>query len=258
METQDLLTERKGEELWITINRPNARNAINWNVRRGLLASLEDAAKDAEVRVVVIAGNETAFCAGGDIKEMGVSAEDSANKLDYASKIIQLIASMPKPVVAAVQGHIAGAGIGLALACDLVYASTSMVFSPSFADRGLGPDMSTSYWLTQNLGIARTKQMLLKPAPLNAEQVLELGLITELFDAESFDESVRVRVAELAQGPTIAYGHIKRLVLGASSSTLAELLDAEAAAQVELATTEDHLNAIASFAAKLPATFTGR
>jgi len=256
--TEDLLVERQGGELWVTINRPRARNAINWNVRRALLAAMEHAAADPEIRVVVLAGHEVAFCAGGDIKEMGNGPEDSAAKLDYASKIIQLIATMPKPVVAAVQGHIAGAGIGLALACDLVYVSSNLVFSPSFALRGLGPDMSTSYWLTQSLGVARAKQLLLTAPTLNAEQFDALGLAAEVFDAAGFDAAVRDRVASLADGPTIAYGYIKKLALDAAGNSLAEQLDAEAESQAVLAATEDHRHAIASFAEKRPAVFAGR
>lgn len=257
-ETEDLLVHRDGGELWLQLNRPHARNAINWNIRRALHRHLLEAEADPEVRTVVIAGSEVAFCSGGDIKEMGNGPEDSAAKLVLASEIVQCIARMPKPVVALVQGHVAGAGIGLALSCDLVYASRTAIFSPAFVQRGLGPDMSTSYWLTRALGIARAKQLLLTAPQLDAQEALNLGLVTEVFEPEDFEKESRARIAQFSGGPTIAIGEIKKLVNAAAESTLKEQLDLEAEAQAFLVNTEDHRAAIAAFKEKRAPQFTGR
>ncbi|MGK0741960.1 enoyl-CoA hydratase/isomerase family protein [Leucobacter sp. Z1108] len=257
-ETDDLLVHRDGGELWLRLNRPQARNAINWNIRRALHRHLLEAEADPRIRAVVIAGTEVAFCSGGDIKEMGNGPEDSAAKLALASEIVQCIARMPKPVIAAVQGHVAGAGIGLALSCDLVFASSSTVFSPAFVQRGLGPDMSTSYWLTRALGIARAKQLLLTARQLDASQALELGLVTEVIDEVDFDSVVRARVTQFSMGPTIAISQIKSLVNAAAESSLPEQLDLEAKAQGLLAATEDHRAALQAFSEKRNPSFQGR
>jgi len=257
-ENDDLLVQRDGDELWLRINRPQARNAINWNVRRALREHLFEAERDPAVRAVVIAGSEVAFCAGGDIKEMGRGWEDSKAKLDFASEIVQCIARMPKPVIAAVQGHVAGAGIGLALACDLVYASETAVISPAFVHRGISPDMSSSYWLTQALGVSRAKQILLTADRIGADRALALGLFTDVFAAESFDEELRSRVSRLSNGPTIAIAQIKRLVNAAAGNDLAGQLALEAEAQERIVETEDHHAAIAAFRDKRTPKFTGR
>lgn len=257
-DNNDLVVHRNGGELWLTINRPQARNAINWNVRRALLEQLNAAESDATIRAVVIAGTEVAFCSGGDIKEMGRGWEDSKAKLDFAGEIVQCIARMPKPVIAAVQGHVAGAGIGLALACDLIYASETAIISPAFVHRAISPDMSSSYWLTRALGVARAKQVLLGAHQINATQALELGLFAEVIAPERFDAEVQARVARLSQGPTVAIAQIKRLVNAAANNDLGEQLALETEAQELIVATEDHHVAIKAFAEKTVPVFVGR
>jgi 2-(1,2-epoxy-1,2-dihydrophenyl)acetyl-CoA isomerase len=247
-ETEDLLVQRDGGELWLRFNRPQARNAINWNIRRAL----------PRVRTVIIAGTEVAFCSGGDIKEMGRGWEDSKAKLEFASDIVQCIARMPKPVIAAVQGHVAGAGIGLALSCDLIYASETAVISPAFVHRGISPDMSSSYWLTRALGIAKAKQVLLNANQIGAEEALALGLFAEVLAADGFEEQLRARVGRLSNGPTVAIAQIKRLVNAAAGNDLAAQLALETEAQELVVATEDHHLAIQAFKEKRTPRFTGR
>ncbi len=257
-ENDDLLVQPDGDELWLRINRPQARNAINWNVRRALREHLLEAERDPAVRAVVIAGTEVAFCSGGDIKEMGRGWEDSKAKLDFAGEIVQCIARMPKPVIAAVQGHVAGAGIGLALACDLIYASETAVISPAFVHRGISPDMSSSYWLTKALGVSRAKQILLTANRIDAAQALELGLFTEVLAGENFEAELRSRVLRFSSGPTVAIAQIKRLVNAAGENDLAEQLALETEAQELIVATEDHHAAIRAFAEKRTPVFVGR
>ena len=155
-----LLTELRDGILRLTFNRPRARNAINWEVRRALLAQLDSASRDHAVRVVVLAGDEKAFCAGGDVKEMGNGSRDTSDKLVIAKSINTLIADMDKPVVAEVRGYASGAGFGLALACDILLADDTAVFQSSFIQRGLVPDMGTTYWLVRQVGLHRAKEII--------------------------------------------------------------------------------------------------
>lgn len=258
MDDNDLSVTRASGVLTLRLNRPRARNAMNWTIRRGLHEELAAAGDDPEIRVIVIRGDERAFSSGGDIGEMGRGAEDSAAKLTMSGEIVQRIAALPQPVIAAVQGHAAGAGIGLALACDLVYASSTALFSPSFVLRGLGPDMSGSYWLPRQVGLHRAKQILLSAAPITASEALALGLASEVWDADDYERLLDERVATFAAGPTLAYAAIKRLLNASLENTLTQQLDAERDEQSVVSTSADHLEALEAFAQKRRPRFSGR
>lgn len=258
MDDDDLLMTTEAGVLTLRLNRPRARNAMNWTIRRGLHAALASTADNPDVRVVVIRGDERAFSSGGDIGEMGRGAEDSAAKLTMSGEIVERISALPQPVVAAIRGHAAGAGIGLALACDLVYASSTALFSPSFALRGLGPDMSGSYWLPRHVGLSRAKNMLLTAAPVTASAALEMGLISEVWEDDEFEQRLAERVDGLAKGPTLAYAAIKRLLNASLDSTLSEQLALERDEQTAVSVSADHLEALEAFAQKRPPRFTGR
>ena len=231
---------------------------MNWNIRSQLKDELAAAAENPEVRVVVIRGDAKAFSAGGDITEMGGGPGEAAAKLKTSGEIIEIIAAMSQPVIAAVEGHAAGAGMSLAIACDLVYAAEGTLFTPSFVLRGLGPDMSGSYWLPRHIGLHRAKELLLTGAALDAREALALGLISDVWPLEEYEEKLRERVAMFAAGPTRAYGEIKRLLNTSLDHDLREQLDAESRGQTQLSQTEDHVEAISAFREKRSFSFSGR
>lgn len=252
-----LLEERAGGVVRLTFNRPHARNAIDWPVRHLLVDALERAAEPG-VRAVVIAGDATSFSAGADISELAVGSDDTADKLATARRTIELIASIPAPVIAAVQGHAAGAGFGIALACDLVLAAESAIFHPSFARIGISTDFGVSYWLPRIVGPQRAKGILFGGGSIPARRALELGLVSEVWPVDEFDARVEERVAALAEGPTLAFAAMKRLVNQSPERTMLEQLDAEIADQLNLVASADHGEGLTSFAERRPPRFEGR
>ena len=224
--------------LTLRLNRPAARNAINRQMRGELRSMLQDAAADPDTRVVVLAGDERAFCSGGDIKEMGGGAADSAAKLALAKQVVQLIADLPKPVVAAVRGHAAGAGFSLALACDFVVVDQTALFRSAFITRGLVPDMAGTYWLARQVGLYRAKDIALTGRPVTAQEAFDLGIAARLWSTPEFDEQLSRFSRSLADGPTLAFGLTKRLINRAFESDLGAALDAEALAQTIASSSE--------------------
>jgi 2-(1,2-epoxy-1,2-dihydrophenyl)acetyl-CoA isomerase len=252
-----LVTELDG--VWtLQFNRPRARNAFDWPVRHLLIDALTAATSDPNARLVVLRGDEAAFSAGGDVSEMSQGEPDTADKLAAGARIIELIADMPVPVIAAVQGHAAGAGFSIALACDLIYAADNAKFSPSFALIGLSTDLSASYWIPRALGIHRAKDLLIGGVPLNAEEARALGIVSAVWPLGDFEAALAERVATLAHGPTLAYRAIKRLVNGSLQRTLREHTLAEIEEQLRLVESHDHGEGLTAFSKRRPPQFLGR
>ena len=242
----------------LQFNRPHARNAFDWPVRHLLIDALTTAAKDPRTRVVVLRGDRAAFSAGGDVSEMSQGEPDTAEKLAAGARLIELIAEMPAPVVAAVQGHAAGAGFSIALACDLIYAADNAKFSPSFALIGLSTDLSASYWLPRAIGIHRTKELLIGGVPLTAEDALDLGIVSAVWPLAEFESRLSQRIESLAHGPTLAYGAIKRLVNDSLTRTLRAQTSAEIEEQLVLVDSRDHGEGLTAFSERRPPEFLGR
>jgi len=253
-----LLRTLESGTLWLTLNRPHAKNAIDWDLRRALLRAFEEDAAHPDVRAVVVRGAGRTFCAGGDIRQMGNGPDDTRAKLDVAAGIVSAMTRLPKPIVAGIEGAVAGAGLGLAFACDIVVSSDSARFHPSFVQRGLGPDMSSSFWLTRQLGLHAAKSLLMLGRPFTPEDARRWGLVTAVWDEASFDHELHDLASTLAGGPTVAYGHIKALIGNAAVSELMDQMRAESEAQLALAETEDHRESIAAFQAKRSVLFHGR
>jgi 2-(1,2-epoxy-1,2-dihydrophenyl)acetyl-CoA isomerase len=230
--TDPLLTRLDGGVLTLRLNRPESRNAINTVLRYQLRDALQSAAVDAEVRVVVLRGDRTAFCAGGDIKEMSGDPAVNTVKLGLAKQIVTSIADMAKPVVAVVQGHAAGAGFSLAVACDIIVADDNAKFHASFVGRGLVPDMGASYWLVRQLGLHRAKDLLLTGRSLTAREATELGLVTRYWPDGDFEERLGELISGLAAAAPAAIGLTKRMVNRALETDLSAALDTELAAQL--------------------------
>lgn len=253
-----LLTRSDAGVLWLTLNRPAVRNALNDELRALLLDALRAAASDPAVRAVVLAGAGAGFCSGADVSDLGVGAAGTAAMLERGREIVTALAELPKPVIAAVRGPAAGAGFSLALACDLIVADESAVFHPVFSKVGLAPDWAFTHWFVRTLGLHRAKDILLTGRALSAGEAQDLGLVARLWPAAEFDASLQDLATALAGGPTVALGVTKRLLNEAVETNLAGSLSAEAYAALYVTGTADHAEAVAAFGQRRPARFEGR
>ena len=241
---------RDGAVQTITLNRPDKLNAFTRGVHEELQAALE-AARDPAVRAVVITAGQdlTAFGEAGDVASM-LRATYHVNVL--------AIRSLEKPVIAAVNGVCAGAGLSLACACDIRVASDAAFFVPGFVGIGLIPDSGGTYFIQRLLGTPRAFEWMTSNRRLTAAEAHAWGLVSEVVEADSFVARVAERVAELAAAPTRAIALTKRLFDEAATSTLEEQLEREAQAQAEASQTDDFREGVAAFGEKREARFTGR
>jgi 2-(1,2-epoxy-1,2-dihydrophenyl)acetyl-CoA isomerase len=253
-----LLVQQEDGVLWLTLNRPEARNAINHELRGLLRDRLTGLAASPEVRAVVIRGDERAFCSGGDVKEMGGGPETVARKLEEGRSIVESIARLPKPVVAAVRGHASGAGFSIAMACDLIVADETAVFRSVFVKRGLIPDLAGTYWLARQVGLYRAKEIIFSGRAVGAAEAHDLGLVTRLWPAAEFDVELEALARTLGNGPTVAYGIAKRLLNRTFETDLSTALDLESLGQSVTSGSEDHRRSIEAFTNKTDAVFEGR
>jgi 2-(1,2-epoxy-1,2-dihydrophenyl)acetyl-CoA isomerase len=253
----DVEVTREGSILTITLNRPEVLNALNRSVHAGLFAALERA-QDPTVRAVVITGAGRGFCVGQDLQEFSTGAGAVADSLrsTYHRNVLA-IRALQKPVLAAVNGAAAGAGLSLALACDVRIAADTASFVPAFIKIGLVPDSGGTWLARRLLGAARAFEWLTTGRRLSAEEARDWGLVSEVVPADAFAARVH-EVAELfAEMPTRAVWHTKRLLDEAETSTFAEQLEREAVTQGELTGTNDFREGVAAFLEKRDAAFTG-
>ncbi|HEX7197501.1 MAG TPA: enoyl-CoA hydratase-related protein [Candidatus Limnocylindria bacterium] len=242
----------------ITLNRPDALNALNVTLRRELLAALKASVRDAEVRSIVITGAGRGFCAGADLR--GGSGEREFRRIltDEYNPLIEAIRAAAKPVIASVNGVAAGAGVSLALAADLVVASDEARFVPAFHRIGLVPDSGLTRTLVRALGRHRALEILLGERQLSAADAHAAGLVAAVVPATELAATTRALAERLARGPTGAIGLTKRLVNGAEHATLADSLAAEAALQEIAGRSADHAEGVTAFAEKREPEFGGR
>jgi 2-(1,2-epoxy-1,2-dihydrophenyl)acetyl-CoA isomerase len=248
---------RDGAVLTITLNRPDVLNALNRAVHDALNAGLVGA-RDPSVRAVVITGAGRGFCVGQDLQEFSDGAADVADNLrgNYHRNVLA-IRALEKPVLAAVNGAAAGAGLSLALACDLRIASDAAVFVPAFGKIGLVPD-SGGTWLTRRLlGTARAFEWLTTGRRLDAAEALRWGLVSEVVPAAELDARVRETAATFAALPTRSVWETKRLLDAAETSTFEEQLELEATTQARMTQTPDFREGVQAFLEKREAEFTG-
>ena len=245
----------------ITLDRPDALNALTVEMKVALREAVERAAADDTVRAVVLTGAGRAFCVGQDLREHadGLAAGDTELKTvsEHYNPIVNALTSLPKPVVAAVNGMAAGAGASLAFACDFRLAADSAGFLMAFARVGLGPDTGASWTLQRLVGYGRAIAMLMLAEPVTAQQALDMGLVNGVVAVEDLAAAAAELAGKLAAGPTVAYAGIKRALAVAATSDLATALATEADVQAECGKTGDHRNATEAFLAKQPVTFTG-
>jgi len=251
----EVLTERDGAVLTITLNRPEVFNAFNAALHAALAAALEEAA-DPGVRAVVITGAGRGFCAGQDLKEFSEMPESIRERLEQTyHPNIRAIRGLAKPVIAAVNGPCAGAGLSLACACDLRIAADTATFVPGFIGIGLVPDSGGSWFVHRLLGFARAFEWMTSNRKLTAAEAHAWGLVSEVTD--DVPARAAALAAEYAALPTRGIGLTKRLFEHAYTASLDEQLELEAALQQEATGTADFAEGVAAFIEKRPPRFTG-
>ena len=247
----------------LTFNRPERMNALSTPIMDGLLHGLPRLAGNPSVKVVVLTGAGQAFCAGGDVKDMAQggeqrSAAEATARLRSRMEVSRILHELPKPTIAMVNGPAAGAGLAFALACDLRIAGASARLVTAFVRVGFSGDFGGSYFLTRLVGTARARELYFTGRPVDADEALSLGLVNRVVPDEELRDATMELARSLAHGPAIALSLMKRNMNYAESGGLSELLDMEAAHQVQTGRTEDHREAATAFVEKRTPIFTGR
>jgi 2-(1,2-epoxy-1,2-dihydrophenyl)acetyl-CoA isomerase len=250
-------TSREGAVLTITLNRPDVLNAFNGAMHKSLAAALKEA-RSPEIRAVVITGAGRGFCVGQDLTEFKEAAGDIGSRLreTYHPNVVA-IRALEKPVIAAVNGAAAGAGMSFACACDLRIAADSASFVPAFINIGLVPDSGGSYFVTRILGPARAFEWLTSGRKLSAAEAHGWGLVSEVVETDALGARAAEVAGQLAALPTRGIGMTKRLIDHALNATLERQLEREAQLQTAATQTEDFREGVAAFLEKRPARFSG-
>ena len=258
-----ILVSLQGGILGITLNRPDKLNAFNPEMHQRLKAALERARDEPEVRVVLLTGAGRAFCAGQDLAERDVSAGAAPIDLSvtigsYYNPLVRRMRELPKPIVCAVNGIAAGAGANIALACDLVLAARSASFLQAFSRIGLLPDSGGTWFLPRLAGSARAMGLALLADKLPAEDAERWGLIWKAVDDARLMDEAQAIARILADGPTKAYGLIKKALHASAGNSLDAQLDLERDLQREAGLSEDYREGVAAFMQKRKPAFKGK
>ena len=267
--TDDLLADLTDGVLTLTMNRPEARNAMSDAMTGALAQQLADAELNSAVKVIVLTGAGKGFCAGGDVKGMAASGDGTVgdNTIDGAIHRQRLnqrgtagaLYSIPKPTIAALPGAAAGAGRSLALACDMRIMASSAMMTTAFAKVGFSGDYGGTFFMSQLIGTAKARELYFLSDRVNAEQALDLGLTNWVCEADELAAKANEIALRLASGPTVAYRYMKENFARAlSSGDVNDCLDLEATHHVHCGQTEDHKNATKAFVEKRAPVFVGR
>ncbi len=269
--TDDLLAERVGHVAVVTFNRPERRNALSAGIYAGFDAVLPVVASDPDIRVLMVTGAGGAFCAGGDVRGMTernaaaagggptLSTEDRVADLRRRQRLVSLaFRQLPKPVVAALPGAAAGAGLSIALAADLRVAAERAILVTAFSSIGASGDFGGSWFLPRLVGTAKAKELYWLSPRLGAAEAAELGLVNQVMPDEGFEQAALDYCHQLAARPPIALRYIKENIERSETADLATALDAEAVAMTRTMTTEDHREAAQAFVEKRDAIFKGQ
>jgi 2-(1,2-epoxy-1,2-dihydrophenyl)acetyl-CoA isomerase len=247
----------------VTLNRPEAMNALDTELKVALRDALAAAAEDEGVRAVVLTGSGRAFCVGQDLAEHAHNLETDLDAVwatvpEHYTPIATTLATRPKPVVAAVNGAAAGAGAAFSLACDFRVAADTAKLTMAFSAVGLSADSGSSWSLPRLVGLAKAKELLMLPSTISAAEALDLGLVTEVVPADEVAARARELALRLAAGPTVAYGAIRRSLEFSAGHGLDESLAFEHRMMELTGSTEDHAGAVRSFLAKEQPSFRAR
>jgi 2-(1,2-epoxy-1,2-dihydrophenyl)acetyl-CoA isomerase len=251
--------EAKDGVATVTLNRPDAANALNNEMAEELQDALKQIAGDPALRAMLLTGAGKAFCAGQDLKSFAGTKRSASEHIALTwAPIVRRIREMEKPVVAALNGVAAGAGCGLALACDLRVASEKASLVVLFSRVGLVPDAGTTWFLPRLVGMGKALELAFLTEPVDAATAERLGLVNKVVAHEALLEEAGALARRLAEGPTVAYGLTKRAMNRAASMTLNEALEYEGMLQDVAGGTADSAEAIRAFVEKRPARFEGR
>lgn len=259
----DLLEQREGRIVTLTLNRPDRLNAMSTDMLDGLLEALPRLAEDSTIGCVVLTGAGRGFCAGGDVKSMAESTADRtlesrAYGLRSRMEVSRWLHEFPMPTIAMLRGPAAGAGLSLALACDMRVADRSTRFITAFRNVGFSGDFGGSYFLSKLVGTAKARELYYTADRVEAEEALSLGMINRLVDEDQLETETMALAKKIADGPPIALRYMKRNMNAAESGDLRELLDLEAQNHARCSMSDDHREAAAAFVEKRTPVFSGR
>lgn len=274
MEFKDILYSKDEGIATITLNRPESYNAFSVDMLRGWAEALLDAKTDDQVRVIVVTGAGKAFCAGGDIKSMragkgflhrGGDTGGQLGPMDNKSSLSEIIHRIPliledldKPVIASINGPATGAGLDMALMCDLRIASDKAKFAESYVRMGLVPGDGGAFFLPRLVGLSRALELLWTGDMIDAEEALRIGLVNRVTPPEQLEQETRKMALRLAEGPQLAIRMIKRLVYQGLRSDLRSALDAASSHMAVITSTADHREAADAFFEKRKPNFKGK
>jgi 2-(1,2-epoxy-1,2-dihydrophenyl)acetyl-CoA isomerase len=255
-----VLVERAGGIATVTLNRPEARNALSLEMRHDLETALRRLGDDATSRVLVLRGAGGHFCAGGDVKAMRASrltASEGQARVEAINRVVVALARFRAPTIAMVDGFAVGAGLNLAIACDLVVAADRARFGEVFARIGLIPDAGGTYFLARRVGLAKAKELVFTTDLLDAAEARRIGLVNRVVPAAALEAETRRLARQIAEGPPRAHALAKALLDRSPGVDLDASLAAEAAAQGTMIESADHREGLAAFFEKRPPRFTG-
>lgn len=255
---ETILYDVKNHVAWLTLNRPEKLNAFNEQMKLEVKTALKEAAMDEEVRGIVITGAGRAFCSGQDLQSVKEDTDYGELLRNYYNPMIQQMASIEKPIIAAINGTAAGAGLSLALACDFRLASEKASFIEAFIHVGLVPDSGNMYYLPRIVGHAKALELAILGEKISADEAKDIGLITKVISVETWDSDVTAFAEKLAAMPTKSIGLIKRYMNQSWDSNLQEVLEKEAYAQKIAGKTFDHQEGIDAFLNKRKPIFQGK
>ncbi len=264
---QHLIERIEGGIATLTMNRPEARNAMSGEMMAAMAEALPRLAADQSVRLVVLTGAGGAFCAGGDVKGFagqasggggGFNLEARVQVLRAGMELSRWLHEMPKPTLAVIPGPAAGAGLSLALACDLRIAADTAKLTTAFAKVGLAGDYGGSYFLTQLIGAAKARELYFTADVISGAEAHALGIVNKVVPAAELETAARDYARHLASLPTVALGYMKKNLNAAQHASLHEVLDLEAMHMIRTFMTEDHKGAAVAFVEKRAPEFKGR
>lgn len=261
MSEESILFEQRGAIAAITLNRPSVLNGIDVGLAVALGDAIERASAISSVRAIILSGAGRAFCSGGDVSRFDggeTFAAVAERTMSTFHPVVRRIATVPMPTVAAIHGVVAGAGLGLMLACDFALAARGTRFTLAYPKIGATIDAGASWFLARALGTRKAMELAMLADTFDANAALDLGLVNRVVSVDVLQDEVSAFAERLAAGPTAAYGAIKQLVASAHDCDLATQLDAEQAAFVISAGTDDFAEGLAAFRGKRQPSFTGR
>jgi 2-(1,2-epoxy-1,2-dihydrophenyl)acetyl-CoA isomerase len=258
---QTLVLDRAGSIATITLNRPDARNALDMAMRRELVAVLDEIEADPGARVVVLTGAGGHFCSGGDVKTMRDKRHTAAEgraRVELLNRMVLRLVDFPRPTIAMVDGYAVGAGSNLALCCDLIVASDRAKFGELFWKIGLVPDGGGTWLLPRVVGLARAKELIFTADIIDAAEAERIGLVNRVVPVADLEKTTRALAEKIAAGPPGVLRMAKHMVNRAATSDLAAALDLEAFSQGMAIAGDDHQEGLAAFFDKRSPNFTGR